>query len=297
MKTGQIIKVLRTNKGIKAKDVYDKVLSRSMYYKYESGLVETTADTFVKILGRLNVNVSEFSHYFNLTADEYSWANKMARKAREAYDKNDHTTLSATLAEVTAQYRDDPSLKLAHQRAFAQASLLKLTTNTTQNTTRFREQLQIPIRYLKRVEHWGVYEYQLLEQFVPLFTPLTIYKLCKQRDFVSDSNNATIEVISSSIAHVITHLMRVQKYKQASEILANYVELEGDPNHFVAIQRCHFFKGVQAILESGMDSVESDGMIMATNAIVKLREVGADDVADSLAMTLSRLLRQAPKFK
>lgn len=296
MKTGQIIKVLRTNKGIKAKDVYDKVLSRSMYYKYESGLVETTADTFVRILGRLNVNVNEFSRYFNMM-DNYNRLAEISKKAQQAFERGDHTTLTATLAELRADYEEDPSLSIAHQEAYVQAALMKLSNASGQNVAKFREHLQVAIRYLKRVEHWGYYEYMLLEQFAPLLTPLSIYKLCKSRNFEMDANPATFEVISSSIGQVINSLLRVQKVEQADEILTEYLCMQPDANHYVAKQRQEFYRGVQMILHKQTDGSEIDGVIHATKAIEALRMVDAHDVADRLATNISTIMHGALKLK
>lgn len=95
MKTGELVKQIRTEKGIKAKSVYDGLLSRSMYYKYESGLVETTADTFLYILNRLNIEAAEFSRVFSVLDKSNSEYCDYRDNLKNAYQLRNLTEIKA----------------------------------------------------------------------------------------------------------------------------------------------------------------------------------------------------------
>lgn len=56
---GEMIKEIRQAKGLRSKYVYNGIMSRSMYYKFENGSSDVTLQHFLSIADRLNVSFNE----------------------------------------------------------------------------------------------------------------------------------------------------------------------------------------------------------------------------------------------
>lgn len=68
MEIGELIKILRINKNISAKEVYVGVMSRNAYEHFEKGKGDTSTRHFFAILSRLNIDQSDIVLMPNYTA-------------------------------------------------------------------------------------------------------------------------------------------------------------------------------------------------------------------------------------
>ncbi|ERL64347.1 hypothetical protein [Schleiferilactobacillus shenzhenensis] len=64
---GPIIKQFRTSKSIAAKTVYQGIMSRANYFRFENGEIDTSATNLMEMLRRLNIMITEFANAYSST--------------------------------------------------------------------------------------------------------------------------------------------------------------------------------------------------------------------------------------
>lgn len=64
-KIGEIIKNIRTNKGISAKVVYEGIMDKANFWRFENGYIESSFSNVLQIMERLNVFFDEFAFLLN----------------------------------------------------------------------------------------------------------------------------------------------------------------------------------------------------------------------------------------
>ncbi|MCI2170997.1 helix-turn-helix domain-containing protein [Schleiferilactobacillus perolens] len=169
-KIGPIIKEFRTNKGIETRQVYEGIMSRANYFRFEKGTIDTSAENLMEMLRRLNIMIGEFANVYvgmdesvsaKTTAKIVQLMNngtihqratpfiEAARLAEHSYAQThyfgDHNT--ALIASVFADY-------YAHDKRIvnSQPQLAQLTG------------------FLKEAETWYGYEVTLLFNILPVLT-------------------------------------------------------------------------------------------------------------------------------
>lgn len=126
---GITIKEIRLSKKLSQKEVYEGVVSRSFYAKFEKGIYSIDAKKFNDILERLNINFEEFLFFHN--KNNIKESNLEVRNIMNIYHGFNSKTIDE-LKEIYLTYRSSDLIneKLISSTAYALIYSLKPSIDT-----------------------------------------------------------------------------------------------------------------------------------------------------------------------
>ncbi|KRL05691.1 helix-turn-helix domain-containing protein [Liquorilactobacillus oeni] len=246
MKTGELVKDIRTAKGIKAKTIYDNLLSRSMYYKYESGLVETTADTFLSILDRLNVGADEFMKLFGSILKRGDHYGSYRHDLKLAFTQENLTEVKATEKKIEREYQTTQLLRF-HYLAVIASAMKKKLGKTNESVLNERREV---VHYLARARQWGYFEYSLFIDSILMFDSSSIEKLLQNHDWNEDdeSHDRTLENLKvKTLCSAILLFMKADKKEHVAYYYNLLNKIKVGSSNITALSNKMFFEGLKII--------------------------------------------------
>ncbi|KRL00602.1 helix-turn-helix domain-containing protein [Liquorilactobacillus capillatus] len=287
MKTGELVKNIRTAKGIKAKTVYDNLLSRSMYYKYESGLVETTADTFLHILDRLNVESSEFDLLFRQVMQQQSrfHYNEYRNDLLQSFHDGNFTEVRTLEKKLERGYEETQLLRFYNLKLVATAMKKKLGHN---NESVLAERKEIT-HYLLRSKHWGHYEYGLLSDAIFMFDSTSAEKLLQNHEWL-EANGEQDQILEDlkikTLCGAILLFMKANKKEHTAYYYNLLTKLNVGHNNIYARSSKRFFKGLKTIYDGDYEQ----GIKIISETFSLYQKLGLDDLYHEHVEILQELL-------
>lgn len=287
MKTGELVKNIRTAKGIKAKTIYDNLLSRSMYYKYESGLVETTADTFLHILDRLNVESDEFVLLFKQVMQKQSQFhyNEYRQDLLRSFHEGNFTEIRALEKKLTRGYEETQLLRFYNLQLIARAMKKRLDRS---NESILAERKEIT-HYLSRSKHWGHYEYRLLSDSMFMFDSSSAEKLLQNHEWMEDyeQQDRRLENLKiKTLCGTILLFMKSNKKEHTAYYYGLLAKIKVDSNNIYARSNKRFFKGLKTIYDGDYEQ----GIKIVSETFSLYQKVGLDELYHEHVEILQDLL-------
>lgn len=214
MKTGEVIKHIRTSKSLKSKDVYNDILSRPVISKFENGISDTTTTKFFQILQNLNVTLDEFYHIYNDFSENTD--SKFLADYTKAFYSTNRGILKKLYDDVKKKY------ELTHQTKYLHyAILVELTLEDPKNNINSDKSLEILKRYLLNCEDWTYYE-------IVLFTNLLDYFSLE-----------VINIFYKRVKKKLAYYNKTKKYRnELFSLITNILVLHIEDNN---IASCKFF--------------------------------------------------------
>jgi Rgg/GadR/MutR family transcriptional activator len=245
VKTGELIRSIRTSKGIKAKTIYDGLLSRSMYYKYESGLVETTADTFLHILDRLNLDADEFICLFNGQNNMHLHFQEYRQDLLTAFEQKNANEVRILERKVERAYQNNQLLRFYNLKIIA-SGMKKFLTNSESYLPERRE----IIHFLSRSQYWTSYEYTLLTDGLFLFDSSSLAKLLEGHEWFDDDRTHDLKMENLKVKVLCQVILLFMKANRKNDTALYYTMLEQtktSADNVYALGCKNFFKGLKVI--------------------------------------------------
>lgn len=249
MHTGLTVRKIRKRKHIPANSIYKDLLSRSSYYKYESGISETNANYFLEILNRLNVSLDEFQH----TMDEgegtdinYEW---LLRQYRVAIYDNDPEMIKQIMKKINDEYSLEKNLKSQHMVTLGNAILKKM--NHDPNLEPERKEL---VGYLFMNENWMHYELVLFNNIFFLADLPVIDMLFKRIEGnmeIYQNISKDIDEISLITCHIIEMAIMEDDEEMTSKyyhFLMHNEVINSNKRGMFAKSVANFYMGIYYIL-------------------------------------------------
>lgn len=159
---GKTLKKIRLNKGLTQKLVAENIISHSYYAKIERENSHISADYFLKILDRLNMEASEF--LFIHHGYKKSYKQNLHQNLFESFFKNDLKKLNKLHTDIISHYQEtnDSFYKLLSISSYC--IIQKLTNEPIDGD------LVKPLKnYLFDTETWGPYETKLVTNNMFIF--------------------------------------------------------------------------------------------------------------------------------
>ncbi|MGX6961541.1 Rgg/GadR/MutR family transcriptional regulator [Vagococcus xieshaowenii] len=199
MKTyGEVFHYLRTNKGMKLKELADEQLSISLIAQFEKNQSKLSYDRFIRLMNKLEVSLEEIQTLLEQSTIEKSYEDILMTEYQNitnsvvGYDKelffHIHQQLIQKSQEIFTYLQKHPSLRLAHYYQFVLINnqmWYELTSHDKQLRlsycqTKVQSYLSPIIRYLLSVDNWGVYEISLMNRFAIAMPIDLLMKLMNQ---------------------------------------------------------------------------------------------------------------------
>lgn len=285
MKTGELIRSIRTSKGIKAKTIYDGLLSRSMYYKYESGLVETTADTFLHILDRLNVDSTEFIALFEKQNNERTHYEEYRESLRDAFKQKNLNEVRLLEKKIDRDYQNNQLMRFYNLKIVAQA--MKKYFGHHESLLPERREV---VHYFSRSKYWSHYEYEFLADAIFMFDGSSLDKLLSDHEWFNDDDiqdthmeNLKIKVLCEAILLFV----KTRHETQASLYFSVLDHIEVAADNVYANGCKDFFKGLKVIQEGDYEQ----GIKMVSAAFALYQKLGMDELYREQVDILQNLLK------
>ncbi|WP_010581181.1 helix-turn-helix domain-containing protein [Liquorilactobacillus vini] len=272
MKTGELIRSIRTSKGIKAKTIYGGLLSRSMYYKYESGLVETTADTFLHILDRLNLGAAEFIMLFKRQNNEHTHYQEYHQNLIDAFQQRNINEIKVLERKIERSYQNNQLVRFYNLEILACGMKKYLSKNESFLTERHEI-----IHFLSRSQYWTRYEYTLLVDALFLFDGSSLAKLLESHEWFSDDGSRDIRMENLKVRVLCRVILLFMKTNRKNDTALYYTMLEQtktSPDNVFALGCKNFFRGLKVI-----DDGDYEEGIKAISATFELyQKLGLEDM-------------------
>ncbi len=199
-KFGEVFRELRLEKNILSKDAAEGVMSRAALSTFENKNVQISLDRFIGLLNNINVSVDEF---LQRSQETDSWE-KIVRTLDSAYAEGDIIGIKGVIHFTKKGYAHSKKEHYLFLKVVSQV-MLKECGEDVQIS---RSELQRLENYLTYANHWGKYEFWLLENTLHLFgyrkvdfmvrSELTNLKRIKQlpQDTQIEAERCCIEVIN-----------------------------------------------------------------------------------------------------
>ncbi|ASN13554.1 MULTISPECIES: hypothetical protein [Latilactobacillus] len=162
MRVGELVHLIRESKNIPAINVYNSVMSKNMFYKFEKGNFDTTSEKFMKIMSRLNISLKEFE--FLLSEKKCLEYDTEFLKLTNAFYSKDISALQQIHNETKLMYQRTLEIRFNHLSALSQIYYDMCSHNTTDQTN-----TNIIRNYLLNVENWTYYEWTLFNNSLSIF--------------------------------------------------------------------------------------------------------------------------------
>ncbi|KRM89920.1 helix-turn-helix domain-containing protein [Liquorilactobacillus cacaonum] len=285
MKTGELIKQIRNEKGIKAKTIYDGLLSRSMYYKYESGLVETTADTFLYILDRLNIEADEFLRIFSNVEQSYKEYDEYRNSLNNAFKTASLTEIKVLEKKIISEYQENGLVRFYNLVLIA-AAMRKKLGRIVESVVVERKEIA---HCLLRSEKWGHYEYGLFIDTLFMFDSNAIEKIFEKHNWSNEYEGEDIKLENLKVKALCEAILVFMKSNKSNSVnyyfsLLNKIEIKS--NNVYALGNKKFFAGLKTINDGDYEQ----GLKIISEIFSLYQKLGLDDLYREHVAILQDLL-------
>ena len=147
METGKLVRAIRLNKKLKAKDVYTDILTRPASIRFERGESDTTTEKLFLILQRLNISLDEF--YFLYYSSQENPLFQILEELVRVHKLSDGESLLILERGFSAQYEKTSYLGYLHY-----ACIARLLATTYVELPYPKKQVEIILDYLFQIQSW-----------------------------------------------------------------------------------------------------------------------------------------------
>lgn len=154
---GSKIKNIRKDRNIKAKDVYEGILSKSMYFKFENQDCHLAYDTLFKICLRLNIELSDLYDIYTVEGKYENYKDILTRVYSSCYKEINVTKLIQFAESLKERYEETGYEKYHHLYIVIHNMALQY-----QRVPMAEDEVKIIKDYLFNVENWLEYELTLV---------------------------------------------------------------------------------------------------------------------------------------
>jgi len=163
---GKTLYNFRVNKGMKQKDLISKRISIGQISNIENGLQMPSAERFILLLGKLNVDYDEF--IFMMGDEKLTARLKMEKNFVEFVRDKNHIGLENLAKQASNLFLNHGELYFQHIKltSLALAQLIKRNNNDYE---KIKVDLSPIIEYLENIKEWGFYELTLFSRCLFVF--------------------------------------------------------------------------------------------------------------------------------
>lgn len=238
MGIGKLIRELRLNKKILAKDLYRNILTRAAVVKFEKGDSDTSSEKLFEILNRLNITLEEFFYlYF-----KKSYGDKMNLSPSEymvAFYNRDLKMLEKISELSEIQYLKSGNIRYLHN---------KIISNTLMDSIMNKEHYssesdtEIIKSYLINCDYWGYYELTLFINTLSFYSD----------EFIDITYKKTR-------AHLNTYNKLIRYRNEISILLLNILEKNFRSGNFTSAKS--YYNELKKIKNTSLDNMYYQAMI------------------------------------
>lgn len=169
MEIGSLFKKIRISKNIKTRNVYTGVMDSSNYWRFEQGYISPSADTFIKLLAKINISLEEF-----IFEDEEKTITKHKIPSVIEYEdvyeylhiccSNQKTKeIDSIITKASDLFEKNKQLRFKHLATIAKIEKKKILNKNIQEVD-----INIIKQYLMKCEKWNYYEFYLFNNSVEI---------------------------------------------------------------------------------------------------------------------------------
>lgn len=235
---GKILKRIRLEKGLTQKELSAGILSRSHLSELENGNYYCSFDKFLQLLRRLNVSLHEFDLYLKESIYQEDFRRKI--KIEAAVNAHDIAEMKRLLAEFPIV--DEKNVRMRHEKLLLEALIEYHQNHQIMNLTRYQEILD----YLSRVSEWGMYELNLLANFLFVFDMDTLPLITQQIYKKANKKNASDEYTYLYLRLLINlsdFYLKNLDYQTCQEIAQQAIAIAYQKNNLfkLTMAKIHFY--------------------------------------------------------
>lgn len=235
---GKILKRIRLEKGLTQKELSAGILSRSHLSELENGNYYCSFDKFLQLLRRLNVSLHEFDLYLKESIYQEDFRRKI--KIEAAVNAHDIAEMKRLLAEFPIV--DEKNVRMRHEKLLLEALIEYHQNHQIMNLTRYQEILD----YLSRVSEWGMYELNLLANFLFIFDMDTLPLIMQQIYKKANKKNASDEYTYLYLRLLINlsdFYLKNLDYQTCQEIAQQAIAMAYQKNNLfeLTLAKIHFY--------------------------------------------------------
>ena len=235
---GKILKRIRLEKGLTQKELSAGILSRSHLSELENGNYYCSFDKFLQLLRRLNVSLHEFDLYLKESIYQEDFRRKI--KIEAAVNAHDIAEMKRLLAEFPIV--DEKNVRMRHEKLLLEALIEYHQNHQIMNLTRYQEILD----YLSRVSEWGMYELNLLANFLFIFDMDTLPLIMQQIYKKANKKNASDEYTYLYLRLLINlsdFYLKNLDYQTCQEIAQQAIAIAYQKNNLfeLTLAKIHFY--------------------------------------------------------
>lgn len=284
---GPIIKIIREKHGFPAKDIYDGILSKANYYRFEKGESETNSTNLIEMLFRLGVDISEFGSLYRQKFTEDFGVKDVYNSFLNAYNLKDFRSLKKYSLTMKKAYEESNFLDFLHNSMifdiwadyFEHGELIET-----------KKELETLLEYVKKAETWFDYDIQLYSAILPVLNwedIKTTIPYVINRSFLPRTINDREEVSQPSLVlAAIESVLKERNYEYFAyllPILEQTRPTEKEVNAFYALK-------VFKLLRQFVDGTNDNGLTQAETHLDCLAYLGATEIHDRLRKDLAILI-------
>ena len=235
---GKILKRIRLEKGLTQKELSAGILSRSHLSELENGNYYCSFDKFLQLLRKLNVSLHEFDLYLKESIYQEDFQRKI--KIEAAVNAHDIAEMKRLLAEF--QIVDEKNVRMRHEKLLLEALIEYHQNHQIMNLTRYQEILD----YLSKVSEWGMYELNLLANFLFIFDIDTLPLITQQIYKKANKKNASDEYTYLYLRLLINlsdFYLKNLDYQTCQEIAQQAIAIAYQKNNLfeLTLAKIHFY--------------------------------------------------------
>ncbi|MGX7419856.1 Rgg family transcriptional regulator [Carnobacterium gallinarum] len=258
MKTyGEVIRDIRLNKGLKQKDVYHEIISKSYAIDFEKGNHDISLRLMEQIVQRLMISLDEF--LFIYRGYQPSEIEQFLLAYSTAGNKNDSESLQKLMHTFSGKEDIYSKLRLSEIRSrFLQLEEFNQTGNYTKNSIRVSDQTFIT-SYLSSLQSWTLHEILLFANTIDFinyeekadYFQLILPLLDKYKHY--DRGKLAI---CGLLTNVIHELILAKESKLAREVLERLNDLASEYTEIFFKIVYLYYSGLLLIIEHHRDAGE-----------------------------------------
>lgn len=235
---GKILKRIRLERGLTQKELSAGILSRSHLSELENGNYYCSFDKFLQLLRKLNVSLHEFDLYLKESIYQEDFQRKI--KIEAAVNAHDIAEMKRLLAEFPIV--DEKNVRMRHEKLLLEALIEYHQNHQIMNLTRYQEILD----YLSRVSEWGMYELNLLANFLFIFDIDTLPLITQQIYKKANKKNASDEYTYLYLRLLINlsdFYLKNLDYQTCQEIAQQAIAIAYQKNNLfeLTLAKIHFY--------------------------------------------------------
>lgn len=281
---GQLLKIIRIQKGLTQKDVSNNIMSTQQISNIENNRTNISIHNLVEILKKMNISPGEVYKYLDKDNPQIEFLKDLSHIVHnEDISKldlfiNKYSAIEPSTNNVAIKHN---LILLIHYKARFLNSFI----------TDELYSIDIITEYLMRVDPWSLYEINLFLNASPFFESMTRNFL--RNHFISSMNtNSTYfnpirtEVYANQLITSVQILIEEGNYTKAKDMLLSLEELAYNLNNYYVTFRVRFFKGIYLIQTASME----EGKQLAETVIQYFYDLGKESIGKRYASYLDKII-------